>query len=231
MLTAENMVYQKSLEMKVEERTQELIDAYKKLKESNLETVKILAETTEAKDPYTRGHCNSVRVLSSKMARIIGFQREDIEVLEYGSLLHDIGKIGITEALLHKDGDLTAEERKGFQLHTVIGKNILKTVDFFKPCLFIVRNHYEWYDGKGYPDGTVGDDIELSARIVAVADAYDAMTSTRPYRKALSQEVAINELVHGKGTQFDPMQVNTFIEHKLYSMLSITGEIVSKASQ
>ena len=229
-LARENLEYQKSLEMKVEERTRELIKAYKKLKESNLETVKILAETIEAKDPYTRGHCNRVRVLSSKTARIIGIDREDIEVLEYGSLLHDIGKIGIAETLLHKDGKLTDAERKGFQLHTIIGENILKTVDFFRSCLFIVRSHHEWYDGRGYPDGLKSDDIGLSARIVSIADAFDAMTSTRPYRKALSTEVALNELITGSGTQFDPMLVDTFIKHEVFSILPVTGEKVTKVS-
>jgi putative two-component system response regulator len=225
-LAKENLEYQKSLEIKVEERTRKLIEAYKKLKESNLETVKVLAETIEAKDPYTRGHCNRVRILSSKMAGIIGIDRENIEVLEYGSLLHDIGKIGISENLLHKAGNLTENERKTLQQHTIIGENILNTIDFFKPCLFIVRSHHERYDGKGYPDGADHDKIGISARIVAIADAFDAMTSTRPYRKALSTEVALNELMTGRGTQFDPMLIDTFIQHEVYKTLPTVGEKV-----
>ena len=225
-LAKENLEYQKSLEKKVEERTRKLIEAYKKLKESNLETVKVLAETIEAKDPYTRGHCNRVRILSSNMAGIIGVDRENIEVLEYGSLLHDIGKIGISETLLHKVGNLTENERKTLQQHTIIGENILNTIDFFKPCLFIVRSHHERYDGKGYPDGTDHDNIGVSARIVAIADAFDAMTSTRPYRKALSTEVALNELMSGSGTQFDPMLIDTFIQHEVYKALPTVGENV-----
>ncbi len=229
-LARENLEYQKSLERKVEERTVELIDAYKKLKKTNLETVKILAETIEAKDPYTRGHCNRVRILSAHLAHHIGMIKEDIEVLEYGALLHDIGKIGITESLLHKKTSLTEEERGSFELHTIIGENILKTVEFFKPCLFIVRNHHEWYNGNGYPDGIKGDEIGLSARIVATADAFDAMTSTRPYRKALSLGIAISELQKGKGLQFDPNLVNTFIENELYTRLPVTGALVGSTS-
>lgn len=229
-LARENLEYQKSLERKVEERTAELIDAYKKLKKANLETVKILAETIEAKDPYTRGHCNRVRILSAHLATQINMSREEIETLEYGSLLHDIGKIGISESLLYKKGGLTEEERRIFEMHTIIGENILKTVEFFKPCLFIVRNHHEWYNGNGYPDGLKGEEIGLSARIVATVDAFDAMTSTRPYRKALSLDKAISELIKGRGAQFDPGLVDIFVENELYARLPVTGVFFSSSS-
>ncbi len=223
-LARENREYQLSLEKKVAERTRELIHAYQKLKNANLETVKILAETIEAKDPYTRGHCNRVRLLSSQIARHTGMGREKIEVLEYGALLHDIGKIGITESLLHKNGGLTEEERRAFQLHTTIGENILRTVEFFKPCLFIVRNHHEWYNGNGYPDGFKGNETGLSARIVAISDAFDAMTSTRPYRKALSFDYALAELEREKGKQFDPRLVDIFITREVFAILPPVGE-------
>jgi len=226
-LARENREYQLSLEKKVAERTRELIQAYKKLKNANLETVKILAETIEAKDPYTRGHCNRVRLLSSQVARYTGMDREKIETLEYGALLHDIGKIGITESLLHKRGGLTQEERRAFQLHTTIGENILKTVEFFKPCLFIVRNHHEWYNGNGYPDGLQGNETGLSARIVAISDAFDAMTSTRPYRRALSFDFALAELEREKGKQFDPQLVDIFIKREVYAILPPVGEYSS----
>jgi putative two-component system response regulator len=223
-LARENDEYQKSLEKKVTERTEELILAYKKLKDTNLETVKILAETIEAKDPYTRGHCNRVRLLSSAIARNTGMEKDHIETLEYGALLHDIGKIGIKERLLNKRDVLTAEEEQSVQLHTVIGENILKTVDFFKPCLSIIRSHHERYDGNGYPDQLRGEHIDQKARIVAISDAFDAMTSTRPYRKALPLDYAISELIHGKGKQFDPQLVDIFIENELYTDLPIIGE-------
>jgi putative two-component system response regulator len=229
-LERENREYQRSLENKVEERTQELREAYGKLKEANLETVKILAETIEAKDPYTRGHCNRVRLLSSRMAEIIGLGKQKIETLEYGALLHDIGKIGITEPLLHKCKNLTEDERKCFQLHTVIGENILKTVEFFRPCLSIVRHHHEWYNGRGYPDGLSDEGICISARIVSIADAYDAMTSTRPYRKALTIEIAVNELKNARGSQFDPAIVDHFIENRVYEILPVPGGVINKAS-
>lgn len=218
-LAKENLEYQRSLEKKVEERTRELILAYKKLKQTNLETVRLLAETIEAKDPYTRGHCNRVRKLSVEIANQIDFSKERTEALEYGSLLHDVGKIGITEKLLHKNGPLSESEREDFQRHTIIGETILSNVEFFRPCLKIVRHHHEWYNGKGYPDKLKGNEIDIEARIVAISDAYDAMTSTRPYRKALSKEVALDELKRMKGKQFDPELVDLFIDHRLYTIL------------
>jgi len=219
-LARENLEYQKSLEKRVAERTEELMLAYKKLKETNLETVKILAETIEAKDPYTRGHCNRVRMLASQIAHKIGMSPGEIESIEYGALLHDIGKIGISERLLHKDGSLTEEERKRFQLHTVIGENILKDVEFFRPCIKIIRNHHEWFNGNGYPDGLKGESIDISIRIVAIADSFDAMTSTRPYRKALSIDFALRELNMGKEEQFDPSLIDVFIDNEIYLLPS-----------
>ena len=219
-LTRENLEYQHSLEKKVKERTQELMLAYKKLKETNLETVKVLAETIEAKDPYTRGHCNRVRILSYSIAKSIGMSGSEIEYIEYGALLHDIGKIGVPENLLHKNSPLTAEESKRFHKHTIIGENIIKTVEFFEPCRKIVRNHHEWFNGDGYPDGLIGENIHISARIVAIADSFDAMTSTRPYRTARSVEFALEELKKGRGSQFDPDLVKIFIDNELYKIIS-----------
>jgi len=218
-LTKENLEYQHNLEKKVKERTEELMLAYKKLKETNLETVKVLAETIEAKDPYTRGHCNRVRMLSYAIAKNIGLPSSEIEYIEYGALLHDIGKIGVPENLLHKNGPLTPEEAERFHNHTIIGENIIKTVEFFEPCRKIVRNHHEWFNGNGYPDGLAGEDIHISARIVAIADSFDAMTSTRPYRTAMSVEYALNELKNGSGTQFDPDLVKIFIDNELYMVI------------
>ena len=222
-LTKENLEYQHSLEIKVEDRTKELFLAYKKLKETNLETVKVLAETIEAKDPYTRGHCNRVRILSSSIAKNTGMNYSEIETLEYGALLHDIGKIGVPENLLHKNGPLTPDEAEIFHKHTVIGENIIKTVEFFKPCRGIVRNHHEWFNGKGYPDGLSGDNIPIPARIVAIADSFDAMTSTRPYRTARSIDFALEELENGSSNQFDPNLVKIFVDKEIYKVLS--GEI------
>jgi putative two-component system response regulator len=218
-LARENFEHQQHLEMKVEERTAQLFDAYTKLQQTNLDTVRVLAETIEAKDHYTRGHCNRVRLLSVELYRHFNPKEQDLEVLEYGSLLHDIGKIGIPEQLLNKNGRLTEEEQAVFNQHPVIGASILATVDFFKPCLPIVRNHHERFDGSGYPDGLEGNDIDELVRVVSIADSFDAMTSTRPYRTALPLDHALAELRRGRGTQFDPGLVDLFVEDRCYEAL------------
>ena len=217
-LAKENEEYQKSLELKVEERTRELKDAYRKLKNTNIETVQVLAETIEAKDPYTRGHCARVRHLSLEIAKVMGVPREERELIEYGALLHDIGKIGISESLLFKAGPLTDEELGAFRLHPVIGENILRDVDFFKPIIPIIRNHHEWFDGTGYPDCLPGEQIPLLARIVTLADAFDAMSSNRPYRKALEIGIALAEIKNGAESQFDPGLVEIFLKNEFYSL-------------
>jgi putative two-component system response regulator len=222
-LALENEEYQRSLEIKVDERTRELTEAYGKLKKTNIQTVKVLAETIEAKDPYTRGHCTRVRSLSLETARALGLGKVQVETLEYAALLHDIGKIGISEALLFKKGPLTEEERATFRLHPVIGENILKEVEFFREILPVVRHHHEWYNGKGYPDGSRGKDVEILSRIVSIADAFDAMTSNRPYRKALKLETALKELNRGAGTQFDPDIVEIFMKEQIFSLISIVS--------
>jgi len=209
-LQRENQEYQRSLEKKVEERTTQLAEAFLKLQQANLETVKVLAETIEAKDPYTRGHCSRVRLLSARIATALGMVKTEIDVLEYGALLHDIGKIGIPERLLHKNGRLEEEEYGVFKIHPVLGASILNAVEFFRPCLPIVKHHHEWFNGQGYPDHLTGEQIDLKARIVSVADAFDAMTSSRPYRPATSADWACEELRRGSGTQFDPRIVEAF---------------------
>ncbi len=215
-LTRKNEEYRKSLERKVEERTAELQQAYLKLRQTNLETVRVLAETIEAKDRYTRGHCQRVRLLSAKIASKLGYKTQDIRTIEYSALLHDIGKIGIPELLIHKDGSLTEEERKIFQMHPHIGETILSTVEFFTPCLEPVRQHHEHYDGSGYPDGLEGESIDPLARIIVVSDAFDAMTSTRPYRRAMPLEVSLRELTRCRGTHFDPDIVDVLLKYRLY---------------
>lgn len=218
-LTRENREYQRSLENKVAERTKELQEAYRKLKETNLTTVQVLAETIEAKDPYTRGHCNRVRILSLELACRLGLSQQERVSLEYAALLHDIGKIGISEVLLNKEGFLTEAEKTIFNQHPLIGENIVRTVDFFNPCLATIRNHHEWYNGEGFPDGLSGQSITLPARIVSIADAFDAMTSTRPYRKAIPLGDALEEMAAGKGQQFDPDLVDIFLRERVYQKI------------
>lgn len=219
-LSRENREYQKRLELKIEERTAELFAAYRQLQQTNMDTVRMLAETIEAKDHYTRGHCTRVRMLAAELYARVASDTPDMEVLEYGALLHDIGKIGISEQLLNKNGRLTEEEHRLFASHPVIGETILRTVEFFRPCLPIVRNHHEWYNGKGYPDGLAGEEIAFLVRIVSVADSFDAMTSNRPYREALPVETALEELEKGMGTQFDPALVTAFVEGRVFEVLS-----------
>jgi putative two-component system response regulator len=181
-----------------------------------VETVKLFTETMEVRDSYTRGHCRRVRVLTMRIALCIGLAEDSIAALETGALLHDIGKIGIPEPLLNKSGRLDEREMESFRRHTVIGEDILKAVEVFKPCLKIIRHHHEWFDGTGYPDGISGANIDLSARIVALSDAFDAMTTSRPYREALPLETALTELKKGKESQFDPLLVDLFIDNELY---------------
>ncbi len=218
-LSRENQEYQKMLENKIEERTSELFTAYRQLQRTNMDTVRMLAETIEAKDHYTRGHCTRVRRLAAGLYASVAQATPAMEVLEYGALLHDIGKIGISEQLLNKNGKLTEEEFHIFAGHPIIGETILKTVEFFQPCLPIVRSHHERFDGGGYPDGISGDEIDPLVRIVSISDSYDAMTSNRPYRRALPVEVAIDELEKGKGAQFDPELVDAFIGDRVYDIL------------
>ena len=215
-LAMENRKYQEELENRVEERTRELYKAYQTLKDTNLATVRVLAETIEAKDPYTRGHCNRVRILSRKTAEQFKLTPEEIETLEYAALLHDIGKIGIPGSLLNKNGPLNPEEKSRLEEHPSIGETILKHVEFFKSCLPIVRHHHEWFDGSGYPDGLKGEETDLLSRIVQVVDAYDAMTSNRPYRTALPVETVLEELKKQVGIQFDPEIVEMFIKKEVY---------------
>ena len=211
-LAAENREYQENLEQKVHERTRELFRAH-------LQTVAVLAETIEAKDPYTRGHCNRVRLLSVALGGALGLGADEVKTLEYGAILHDIGKIGVPEAMLHKNGRLTEQETAVFRAHPVVGESILRQVDFFLDCLPIVRWHHERYDGGGYPDGLVAENIPMLVRIVSVADTFDAMTSARPYRSALSVETACSEIRSGCGSQFDPEIGTVFLSHRIWERL------------
>ena len=208
--------YQQHLEQLVEERTAELQRAYRVLKKANMDSVKILAEAIDAKDPYTRGHSDRVRKMSIKMGRRLGFNEQQLEALEYGALLHDIGKIGIRDEILQKQGLLSPEEHQYIKVHSLIGVSIVGGIDFFKDKIPIIRHHHEHFDGTGYPDGLAGEAIPLEARIIAIADAFDAMTSVRPHRSIMPIEDVLQELEQGKGKQFDPTLTGLFLEEKIY---------------
>lgn len=175
-------------------------------------TLKSLVMSIEARDSYTKQHSERVTHYALQIANVMKLSEEDIDVIKFGGYLHDIGKIGVKDTVLLKPGKLTDEEFEEIKQHSVIGDNILKPIKFFPKERDMIRHHHERYDGKGYPDGLAGKDIPLTARILAVADTYDAMTSTRPYRKALDHSVAIEELIRCSGKQFDPEVVFAFLE-------------------
>ncbi len=175
------------------------------------EMVQTLARTIDAKDSYTYDHADRARKYAKAIAQEMNLPQTIVRHIEYAALMHDIGKIGISDEILLKPGKLSPEEIEVIKKHPTIGHRILAPVKFLSPVAPMVLYHQEWFDGSGYPEGLANEEIPLGARIVAVIDAYDAMTSNRPYRKALPREVAIDELKKGAGKQFDPNIVNIFI--------------------
>ena len=192
--------------------TLENIELYDNLQHFYLEMVQTLARTIDAKDSYTHDHADRARKYSKLIGKKLGLPDAMIRHIEYAALMHDIGKIGIDEHILRKPGQLTPEEREIIKKHPSIGNRIISPVEFLSPVAPMVLYHQEWFNGQGYPEGLAGEEIPLGARIVAVIDAYDAMTSDRPYRKALPMKVATDELKKNAGTQFDPKVVKSFLE-------------------
>ena len=176
-----------------------------------LETIRMLAAAVEARDPYTGGHLERVTHYALAIARSLGWTGERITEAEMGAILHDIGKIGIHDAILRKAGPLTDEEWVHMRSHPVIGTQILRGISFLEPVIPYVRHHHERWDGKGYPDGLAGENIPIGGRLIAVADAFDAMTSSRPYRPALPVDAALAELRSSTGRQLDPRIVEAFM--------------------
>ncbi len=175
------------------------------------DTIKVLALALDARDHYTHGHSQQVTEYAVDIAREMGLSFKEIDIIRDAGVLHDIGKIGIPDAILLKPGRLTEEEYAEIKKHPVIGKKILEPVNCLADKIPLIYHHHERIDGKGYPEGLEGDNIPLGARILAVADAYQAMTSDRPYRKALPSLIAIEELKRYKGRQFDPDIVDAFL--------------------
>jgi HD-GYP domain-containing protein (c-di-GMP phosphodiesterase class II) len=187
------------------------MDLFDSLQTFYLEMVQTLARAVDSKDAYTHEHSDRARIKARQVALEMNLPDPMVRYVEYAALLHDIGKIGIDEAILLKPGKLTPEEYEQMKKHPIIGHQILSPVKYLGPVAQMVLYHQEWYDGRGYPEGLKGEEIPLGSRIVAVLDAWDAMTSDRPYRKALSHEIAVGELKKGSGTQFDPKVVETFL--------------------
>jgi putative nucleotidyltransferase with HDIG domain len=182
------------------------------LEKSYYDTISALAQAVEAKDPYTLGHSDRVTQYAIAIGEEMGLSQEDIAVLRYGATLHDVGKIGIEEAVLNKPGKLTREEFLHMKEHPEIGENIVRGVDFLQKVRPIIRHHQERHDGKGYPDGLTGDQIPLMVAIVSVADVFDALTSDRPYRKAKPTAEALRMIQEESGLQHNPEVVEAFMK-------------------
>lgn len=203
------------------------VNLYTEIKELSMNVIATLIQAIEAKDRYTRGHSAQVNALALKVGRDLNLSKGELELLQTAALLHDVGKIGISEAILNKKGTLTKDEYEQVKQHPAIGAAILKPIKGLEEVTMAVYHHHERYDGRGYLDGLKEKDIPQTARIIAVCDSYAAMTSDRPHRKALSGEQAIDELERVKGKQLDPTVVDSLVR---IIKLSLHGSRKSKVT-
>lgn len=199
------------------------VNLYEQIQQDYLKTITALTSAIDARDSYTMHHSENVARYAVAIAQNMQCRHYEVDLVKQAALLHDIGKIGMKDAILLKPGKLTPDEFEYIKLHSIRGEEIVKVLPFLKKAASLIRHHHERYDGSGYPDGIKGQDIEIGARILAVADVFDAMTTDRPYRNAFSFGEALNELERNKGTQFDPeiveclrkiIQDKTFIRQK-----------------
>ncbi len=193
------------------EKIGELASSYEGSQKTYFDTIRALAMAIEARDAYTRGHSERITHYALDIAQEMGLSSEETRIIQYGGRLHDIGKIGIPDAILGKPARLTVAEMAEIKLHPGKGADMLEPIDFLKEAVPSVRHHHERFDGRGYPHSLAEDKIPLLARILAIADAFDAMTSKRPYREALSPEEAMEELKSNMGKQFDPEVTRVFL--------------------
>ncbi len=196
------------------------------LSRANLETVMALAEAIELKDHYTKGHCSRVRDYALQMALALKLSNSFCRDLVYASLLHDCGKIGVSEATLNVEGPLSEDQCREVQRHPVLGFEMTSKINYLRPASIIIRQHHERWDGTGYPDRISAQEISLGGRIVAVADTFDAMTSSRSYRHALDFKTAVQKLLDNRGSQFDPEIVDLFVS-LLESEAKVKGKVES----
>jgi putative nucleotidyltransferase with HDIG domain len=190
----------------------ENIRLQRELQHAYLATVSMLADAVEAKDPYTHGHCEMVSRYARLLADELGLSEFERAVVCYAALLHDVGKIGVSDGVLNKPGPLLPEERELVRSHVRVGHDLLRTIPALESVADAVLHHHEWWDGTGYPDGLRGESIPMPARIVAVVDAFGAMVTRRSYKEAYSEEHARDELRRAAGTQFDPHVVEAFVK-------------------
>ena len=191
---------------------EELKTTNERLEKAYLESIETLRYTVEAKDRYTRGHSDRVSAFSVLIGKKVNLPEQDLDTLKIGGLFHDIGKIGVPDLIIQKEGKLTDEEFAEIKKHPSIGVHILSNASIFKDIIPIVEHHHERYDGTGYPSGLKGEDIPYFARIAAIADSFDAMTSKRSYRDSLPLDVVKNEFKKNRGTQFDPELDDLFLD-------------------
>ena len=210
-LLLERREHEALLERRVAEATRELGSMLKELEQTYRTTLEALGSAMDTRDAETQGHSRRVHGYSLTVARVHGVPEQTLKDIEHGVLLHDIGKIGIPDSILLKPGPLTPEEWKTMRTHPEIGKQLVERIPFLRGAVPIVYHHHERWDGTGYPLGLEGEDIPLGARIFAVADAFDAMTSDRPYSTAISFEAAREEIRRSAGTHFDPTVVESFL--------------------
>jgi response regulator RpfG family c-di-GMP phosphodiesterase len=227
----ENINYQKNLEEMVEKRTEELRLAMQEITTTYEKTLEAFVYALDTRDIETGFHSQRVRIFTLELAKAYGISnQEHLLDIERGALIHDIGKIGVPDSILRKPSKLTPEEWEIMKKHPIFGYNIIKGIKNLENPGKIVLYHHERFDGKGYPSGKKGGDIPLEARIFAVADALDAMTSDRPYRKAFSYEYAYDEILKCSGTQFDPYIVEIFKSFPIEKWKRISEEIEKSIS-
>jgi HD-GYP domain-containing protein (c-di-GMP phosphodiesterase class II) len=218
LLILENRAYQQHLEELVEQRTREVMEKkkeverlYEDLQESYESTLQALVTALDFRDNETQGHSFRVVEYAVLVAERMGVEGDELAWIRRGAILHDVGKIGIADSVLRKPGKLDADEWEEMRKHPEMGFRMLEPIRFLRPALDIVLCHQERFDGTGYPRGLSGEDIPLGARVFAVVDTFDAMTSDRPYRAALSIDTARQEIREWSGRQFDPRVVETFL--------------------
>ncbi len=199
------------LSSRLEKKIKQVTELYERVNDTYMGTVRALVEAVDERDHYTRRHSENVTKYAVAIAEELGLSQSGIEDIRRASQLHDIGKIGVHDYVLNKEGKLTDEEWKEMKLHPLKAVRILEPLNFLKEIIGIIKHHHERYNGNGYPDNKKGENIPYGARIIAVADSFDAMTTDRPYRKALSRDEAVGELKKGSGKQFDPHVVESFL--------------------